>query len=509
MIDMTFGSVSSSGFISLAIMTSTQLTLSQISLSKSTLSILHSANLLLTGCHSSHNAGTASMVVSLGGSDQGANSESFAIVYKPKSSDIAYTPASQTMGTTDKPSSPTMKETDADEDKNNLIQETISATIKELQKPHLDESVRIEEEASKVITPERKIQESNEKRAATSTELNALVIDASESVLSPLMGLNLADGETARDESPLMMSLLNIQTPMVGQAATSPDCTTQMVFASVDYVGQDYKIKLSPLAMSFPKEMENLQVMSILPVPESANNGTLARSSAGHIKFDDLMFSPSPGKLMSPAAADSSVQFPNKLSIVCLSADSKQLNCFILATRDKKHLVVESEKCIDLDSIFSQSCKVPAKVLSIKGVALDGMTFSSKGGRVVCCNKIRIVASKTYESTAEAETPKPINLSLYEDGTVHILNISCLLPLGEDRSNVTVETPPPDMRLVSAHENETGTENALNAILNKLSSFEAQVYRRMDAMEAAIRENTDRIEELETRLMKGYDQASF
>jgi hypothetical protein len=65
------------------------------------------------------------------------------------------------------------------------------------------------------------------------------------------------------------------------------------------------------------------------------------------------------------------------------------------------------------------------------------------------------------------------------------------------------------MRLISAYKNETGTENVLKAILDKLSSFEAQVYRRMDAMEAAIRENTDRIDELETTLMKGHDQASF
>ena len=525
---MTFGSVSSSsGFISLAIMTSTQLTLLQISLSKSTLSLLHSANLLLNGCHSSHNAGTASMVVSLGGSVQGVNSESFAIVYKPKSSDIAYTSASETKRPIDSPNvfhqeavaitttnksssffSPTLKEIVEDNEK--LIEESISATIlatvKDHQKPHLNKSLRIEEETSKVITPEGKIRDSKEKGAATSTESNRLAVDASKSVLSPLMGLTLADGERTRDESPLMTSLLNIQTPIIGQATTSMG-TTHMVLACVEYVGHDYKIKLSPYPMSFPQEMGNLQVLAVLPVPESENDCTLMSPAArGHFAFDDLMFAPSPGKLM---GTSSCVKFPNKLSVICRSAGSKLLNCFILGTRDNKHLVVESDKCIDLDSILSQSCKLSVKALKIKGVNLVGMSVSSEGGRVVCCDKIRIVASGTYESTVEAETPNAINLSLYEDGSVHIFDISCFLPLGEDRSIVPVETHPADMRLISAYKNETGTENVLKAILDKLSSFEAQVYRRMDAMEAAIRENTDRIEELETTLMKGHDQASF
>lgn len=530
---MTFGSVSSSGFISLAIMTSTQLTLVQVSTSKTTLELLHTAKLLLNGCHPAHSPETASMVVSLG--SQVYNTEAFAIVYRPKSSDVAYTPASQKT-TNDSPDafnqeaaaitnnsnsffSPTLtirnlvstenecsdtliQEVNVDEG-NKLIEKTVSATMKELRKPHLDDSVRIEEEASKLITPEKIRQISEQRIVATQPVVPA--VDASESVLSPLMGLTLADGETTRDESALMTSLLHIQAQTPKD--TNLDSTAHMILVRVEYVGEESQIKISPSALLFPQQMAGLEVMSIVPMPERPSESLKSPAARGHITFDDLMFSPSPGKLMSPAGADSALEISN-MSIVCKSADSKKLYCFVLSTRDRKQLVIESEACIDLD--LSQSFKVPVKALSIKGMCLDEVSVASKGGRLVCCNKIRIVASASIdESNEEREAPKPINLSLQEDSTVLILGVTCSLPLGMNRSNVPFETPAPDKRLVS-QEHDTGIENnTLHAILNKLSSFETQVYRRMDSMEAAIRANTERIEELETTLLRGHDQASF
>jgi hypothetical protein len=85
---MAFGTISSSGFISLAVMTSSQLSVVQIALSR--LSLLHSAQLLLTGCHPTNRLGMALTVVSLGAQDGDVDMESFAVVCQPKSSDIAY-----------------------------------------------------------------------------------------------------------------------------------------------------------------------------------------------------------------------------------------------------------------------------------------------------------------------------------------------------------------------------------------------------------------------------------
>lgn len=83
---MTFGTISPSGFISIAIMTSTQRTVVQLSLYH--LSLRQTDYCLLapptsTWC-------SASMVVSLGAEDGNADIESFVVVCTPKSSDFAY-----------------------------------------------------------------------------------------------------------------------------------------------------------------------------------------------------------------------------------------------------------------------------------------------------------------------------------------------------------------------------------------------------------------------------------
>lgn len=68
-------------------MTSTQLTVVQVSLSH--LSLRQTGRLLLTGCHRTHRLGAASMVVSLGAEDVNADIESFVVVCTPKTSDFA------------------------------------------------------------------------------------------------------------------------------------------------------------------------------------------------------------------------------------------------------------------------------------------------------------------------------------------------------------------------------------------------------------------------------------
>jgi len=541
---LRFGAVSSQGFISLAIMTAAQLTLVQVSTTKS-LRLHHSAKLLLTGCHPTHSLGAASIVVSLGSVDD--VSESFAIVCRPKSTEFACTPTSQSslLGMENTPDaftqetaaitnstnsffSPTLVDRQSNANKliqelpstdtsNSLIEQTVSATLKELQNTALDEVLHMEKDSSKA-TPDKKIVDITEECVNATAEVTMSSADSSEPALSPLMGLALADGETSRDQSALMTSLLYIptETPMVGRGSASlqdayPDQTSHMILARVEYVGKDSQMKVSPMAVSFPEKMDNLEVLSIRPLTVCPSDSVNSPNAGGNITFDDLMFSPSPGKMMSPAANGSVIEVP-ELSIVCKSADSKQFYCFVLSSRDGKTLHVESEVQFDLNGILSQSLSVPIKALSLKGLALVKVTTKRDSGRSQCSNNIRMVLSGNKTAAEEGGgSPKPINLSLQEDGTVFILNLSCTVPLGNGQVNRSLETPAHDGRIVSPTTNETAIEGTLQAILSQLVTFEKEVYRRMDTMQDAIRENTERVEELEATLLKGspHNQASF
>lgn len=547
---MTFGAIAeSSAFVSLAVITSTQLTLVQVSLASDSLSLRHSAKLLLSGCHAAHTFGVASMVVPLCGesSAEGHDTESFAIVCRPKSSDVAYTRVAQSLQQAKMDAvddtlysisretaaianstffSPTLTDprsgansliqevSSARPDTDALIQDTIVATMKGLQQDsHLDDAIRVEEEASKV-TPEkiRKIVDITKERAKPAP-------DASESLLSPLMGLPLTDGVSVRDESALMTSLLHIQaeTPTLDRGSSilnTDHASDNMILVRVEYVGQDSQMKLSPLTLTLPQEMTSLEVLSLKPMPACSNKESVNSPSAGraqrNITFDDLMFSPSPGKLMSPAVSSNaaSIEMP-QLSIICKSADSQQLYCFVASAKDGNKVCVDSEARFELDKILSDSLDAPIKSLTLKGLVLDDASIKSRDGRIECCNRIRTVLSMNPNTNEESDGPKPINLSLLEDGTIFVATLSCTLPLGgEKESSAALETP--DGRIVS-HTTDTATEGTLQAILDKLSSFETEVYRRMERMETAIRANTEHLEELEDALLKRshHDQASF
>ena len=541
---MTFGAISASGFISLAIMSSTQLTLVQLSLPSPSLSKLNSAKLLLTGCHSTNSLGAASMLVSLGSDENNVDAESFAIVCRPKSSDFAYTPAPQMQSkihgdtqdafiqrataitnNSNSFSSPTLSgrklvEVTSSTDEDTLIQETVSATVKELQKvpkSPMDEGLRVEEEASKVITPEKKFVDMTMERSAA-TELKVLA-DASVSFLSPLMGLTLAGGDITREESTSMTSLLQIQTqtPFVGRVASPgdvpPDQTSHMILARVEYVGDESQIKITPVAMPFPSQMTRLDVISLQPLTARSSDFVLSPTSQGHITMNDLMFSPSPIKMMSPVAIGSSHGVPS-LSVVCKSNSSQQFYCFLLSARDGKMLSVEAKVHFDLTWILAQSCPLPIESLSVKGIAIKEASTKMEGGRLECSNRIRLVlSSKNADESNKCtvSSPKPINLSLQEDCAVFLVDLSCTIPLGNVRVNKPLETPALDGRIVSHEQHESAIEGTRQAILDKLSNFEKEVYRRLDIMETAVRENTERVKEVEAALMKGsiHDEASF
>jgi hypothetical protein len=535
---MTFGAVSSlSDFISLAVMTATQLTLIQVSLTKDSLALRHLSKLLMNGCHPSHSLGAASMLVSLGCCNNDAVTESFAIVCRPKSHDLGYTASSMqkknddtlldafhqealtnssffspTLADRRMPSSsnshvssPLIQEVTSDS--NNLIEQAVSETLQELQESQVGDAVdiQIEDEAStKVITPDKKIVH---EPLVEESESKVPAMDASETLLSPLMGLMLADGETSRgDNSELMTSLLHIQSKTPTSRKGSADETAHMILVRIEYVGEESQMKLSPVAMPFPQEMTSLEIMSLKPLITACPSEAVQSpggSRGKHLTFDDLMFSPSPGKLMSPAAtvvgSTTTTEVP-EMSIVCKSSDSQKFYCFVISSRDGKNLQVESETHFELESVLSSKF-LPSSVksLTFKGLTLDAVTTKRIDGRIECYNRIRLVMSVKPDADDEEADPKPINLSLQEDGKVFILGLSCSFPLGVDQSV--------DGRVVS-RTSDSAKESTLEAILQKLCTFEKEVYRRMDSMENAIRENTERLEEVEATI-RGYDQASF
>jgi hypothetical protein len=97
-------------------------------------------------------------------------------------------------------------------------------------------------------------------------------------------------------------------------------------------------------------------------------------------------------------------------------------------------------------------------------------------------------ATVAKDSDGLASASKPINLSLEEDGTVFILELSC------------DQVRPPQIQDSQHH---TGAvESSLGLILEKLTSFEKEVFRRMDIMEKTIKENSDRVGALEAALVK-------
>lgn len=545
---MTFGAVSTANFISLAVMTSTQLTLVQLMLSQPSLTIQNLSKLLLTGCHPTQSLGAASMVVSLG--FNGDNTESFAVVCRPKSSTVAYTPSTtsnqsplESSGNTPDAFtqeataitnnsnsffSPTLTNPKSTSNTNILIQQvktntdtliedTISSTVKDLRKLHLDEALRVEEEASR-ITPVKMIVDITKERAATSNAPNVPIeADTCEPELSPLMGLPIAENATGCDESALMTSLLHIQTettPVVSRGALpgNVDHSTHMILVQVEYVGAAFQMKILPVAVSLPEQMSNLEIVSLRPLPACTGESGMKSNACGHVTFDDLMFSPSPGKMMSPAKSGMTIHIP-QLSVVCRSADLKRLYCFVVSSRDSKHLHIESETYFDLEPILFKSLAAPTKSLSIKGLTLDNVIVKSNNGRLDCCNKLRVVLSTNTDNSepnSTSDSSKPINLSLHEDGTVVILGLSCTVPLSTSKDKESLETPCLDGRVVS-RSSDSAIDGTLQAILDKLSTFEKEVYRRMDTMENAIRVNTERLEELETTLLRGgpHDQASF
>lgn len=532
---MTFGAVSSlSDLISLAVMTATQLTLIQVSLAKDSLAVRHLTKLLMNGCHPSHNLGAASKLMSLGCCKNDAVTESFAIVCRPKSHDVGYTAFSMQKKNDDTlldsfhqealtnssflsptladrrmlsssnnaASSPLIREVTSDS--NNLIEQAVSATLQELQESQVSDAVdiQIEDEASKATTPDKKIVEELHVE-----ESKVPAMDASETLLSPLMGLMLADGEASRgDNSELMTSLLHIQSKTPTSTKGIADETAHMILVRIEYVGEESQMKLSPVAMPFPQEMTSLEIMSLKPLTACPSEAVQSPGGARgqHLTFDDdLMFSPSPGKLMSPAAtvagSTTMMEVP-EMSIVCKSLDSQKLYCFVVSSRDGKKLHVESETHFELENVLSSKfLSSSVKSLTVKCLTLDDATTKRIDGHIECYNRIRLVMSVKPDADDEEADPKPINLSLQEDGKVFILGLSCSVPLGVDQSV--------DGRVV-LRSTDSAMESTLEAILQKLCAFEKEVYRRIDNMESAIKENTERLEEVEA-IIRGHDQASF
>jgi hypothetical protein len=532
-IDMTFGTISALGFISLAVMTSTQLTVVQVALSR--LSLLRSAKLLLTGCHPTHRLGIASSVVCLGAQDGDVDTESFAVVCKPKSSDFAYTPPVQTRKLIGSHGD-AFEETAITKNANSsfspnlmdrkkvsgrgldiLIEDTVSSSIKEFRISHLDEAMRVEQEASNVVTPEKKIVDITDKRIGDKTN----VVDASVSVLSPrrlspLMGLTLAPYEGTGDESTLMNSLLSIQTktPITrrwsSRGEMSSDHTFHLIIARVEHVGGNggaSKIKVTPVAMPFPYEMTRLEVVSLRPFVYCPDESLRSPTTRGASSFDALMsspspmFSPSPGKMMSPVLDKVASEGP-RFSIVCKAADSQELFSFVVSVNESTKMCVESQTQIDLYRVLPASLALPIKSLSVKGTAIDEASIAIKAGRLVCSSIIRLVlaldAKVAEDSDGLAPASNPINLRLEEDGTVFILALSCTVPLYSDRVR-------PPQREDSRE--RTAVESSLGLILEKLTSFEKEVYRRMDVMERTIKENSDRVGALEAALVKDLTNA--
>ena len=528
---MSFGELSTSGFISLAIVTSTQLTLAEVAVSATRLAVLQSAKLLIAGCHLTHRLGSASRVVSLGPNDGDSGSESFAIVCQPKNKDVSYAPSvhgvlgdradpfsqhtaiAKHAGSIFSPSATNRKV----EGVNTLIEDTIAATVKELRKTHLDEAVRAEEEATKVVTPEM-IKKKNDKITEVTTEGLARqddLVDATASMLSPLMGITLSGGNESPSEPTVMDSLLSIQsdTPKVGRLASPddmfPNHTAHMILARVEHGGGAREIKITPAAMPFPYQMARLDVLTLHPLTRLPLGPPKTPSPYAGVSFDDLMFSPSPGKMMSPAL-DKEISEGKRFSIVCKTADSQQLYFFVVSASDASTLTVESETHIDLDRILAQSLDVPIQKFSIKSIVIDKASTQWQAGRVECSSRMRLVLSIDANNAGESNTlsagSKPINLTLEEDGSIFILLLSCTLPLASDELSLiqkSQETPYEYQRDGGdTRKQNSALESALQTILERLTAFEKDMARRMDAMENAIKENTDRVGALEAALLK-------
>lgn len=185
-------------------------------------------------------------------------------------------------------------------------------------------------------------------------------------------------------------------------------------------------------------------------------------------------------------------------SIVCKATNSQELFHFVVSVSERTKLYVESQTRMDLHRALPPSLGVPIKSLSVKGTAIDDASIAMKAGRLVCSSIIRLVlsldANVAQDSGGLAPASSPIDLSLERDGTVFILVLSCIVSQHIDQVR-----PPQRENL----QHQTGAvESSLALILEKLTSFEKEVYRRMDVVEKAINENTDRVDALEAALVK-------
>lgn len=520
---MTFGTILASGFISLAVMTSTQLRVVQVSLSP--LSLLQSVRLLLTGCHPTHRLGAASMVVCLGAEDGDANIESFAVVCKPKSSDFAYPHPVQTRKTIGSHVNAFTQEESAIAKNANafvspkltdriisgngldmLIEGTVSATMKEFRTWRLDEAVRTEEVALKVVANDKMIVDITDERIGDKTK----VADASVSLLSPLMGITLAASEPSGDESTLIKSLLSIQTkpPIPDRLSPSgnmyPDHIFHWIIARVEHSDGkgESKTKVTSTAMPFPYQMARLEIVSLRPLVYCPDESLTRQSTRAAVSIGDL--SQSSGK-MSSLAPDKVASDGPRFSIVCKTPDSQELYIFVVSVRESTKMCVESQTKIDLDRLLFASFAVPIKSLSVKGIAIDDTSSVIKAGRLDCFSNIRLVLSldpkASEDSSGLAPVSKPINISLEEDGIVFILALLCTVPLYSDQVHPPLELPDPSTP-GGSREQTGAVESSLGLILKKLTSFEKEVYSRMDAMEKTIKENSDRVGALEAALVK-------
>jgi hypothetical protein len=168
------------------------------------------------------------------------------------------------------------------------------------------------------------------------------------------------------------------------------------------------------------------------------------------------------------------------------------------------NMYVGSQTQTDLDHLLFASLAVPIKSLSVKGIAIDEISTVMKEGRLDCSIKIRLVLSLGIKASEDlkglARASKPINLSLEEDGTKFILELLGTVPLYSDQVNPPQELPYPSTPVGDSREQTGAVETSFGLILEKLTSFEKEVYGRMDALEKTIKESSDRVGALEAAL---------
>jgi hypothetical protein len=282
-----------------------------------------------------------------------------------------------------------------------------------------------------------------------------------------------------------------------------PNHTFHWIIVRVEHsAGEgEAKIKVTSIAMPFPNQMARLEIVSLRPFAYCSDESLIRQTARAAVSFGDLSRTP---RKMSSLAPDKVISDGPRFCIVCKTADSQELYIFVVSVSESTKMCVESQTQIDLDRLLFASLDVPIKTLSVKGIAIDETSTVMKAGRLECSSKIRLVLSLGVKASEDLKglvpTSKPINLSLEEDGIVFILALLCTVPLYSDQVHPPHKLP----YLITpgySREQTGAVESSLGLILEKLTSFEKEVYRRMDVMEKAIKENSERVDALEAALV--------